>query len=69
MLTFILVLTFKVSGCHAKPMSTTLMFNFSKKINPKEKEKQGVPLVVTYHPSLIVSQSYISSQTTYIYYI
>ena len=52
MLTFILVLTFKVSGCHAKPMSTTIMFNFSKKINPKEKEKQGVPLVVTYYPSL-----------------
>ena len=27
-------------------------FNFSKKINPKEKEEKGVPLVVTYHPSL-----------------
>ena len=27
-------------------------FNFSKKINPKEKKEKGVPLVVTYHPSL-----------------
>ena len=27
-------------------------FNFSKKINLKEKEEKGVPLVVTYHPSL-----------------
>ena len=27
-------------------------FNFSKKINPKEKEEKDVPLVVTYHPSL-----------------
>ena len=27
-------------------------FNFSKKINPKEKEEKGAPLVVTYHPSL-----------------
>ena len=27
-------------------------FNFSKKINPKEKEEKGVPLVVTYHSSL-----------------
>ena len=27
-------------------------FNFSKKINPKEREEKGVPLVVTYHPSL-----------------
>ena len=27
-------------------------FNFSKKINLKEKEEKSVPLVVTYHPSL-----------------
>ena len=27
-------------------------FNFFKKLNPKEKIKKGVPLVVTYHPSL-----------------
>ena len=27
-------------------------FNFSKKINPKEKEDKDVPLVGTYHPSL-----------------
>ena len=27
-------------------------FNFSKKINPKEKEEKVVPLVVTYHSSL-----------------
>ena len=27
-------------------------FNFPKKINPKEKEEKGVPLVVTYHLSL-----------------
>ena len=27
-------------------------FNFSKKINPTEKEEKGAPLVVTYHPSL-----------------
>ena len=27
-------------------------FNFFKEINPKEKEEKGVPLVVTYHPSL-----------------
>ena len=27
-------------------------FNFSKKNNLKEKEEKGVPLVVTYHPSL-----------------
>ena len=26
-------------------------FNFSKKINLKEKEERGVPLVVTYNPS------------------
>ena len=27
-------------------------FNFSKKINPKEKEEKSFALVVTYHPSL-----------------
>ena len=27
-------------------------FDFSKKINPKEKEEKGVSLVVKYHPSL-----------------
>ena len=27
-------------------------FNFSKKINPKEKEEKGVPVVVSYHPSI-----------------
>ena len=27
-------------------------FNFSKKINPNEKEEKGVPLVITFHPSI-----------------
>ena len=27
-------------------------FNFSRKIKPKDKAEKGVPLIVTYHPSL-----------------
>lgn len=35
---------------HAK--KSIVKFNFSKKIKSKEKEEKGIPLIVTYYPSL-----------------
>ena len=44
-------------------------FNFSKKINPKEKEVKGVSLEVTYHPSLNLIALIRLLEVTYFYCI